>query len=339
MVDIDKALINRLRSAIEKNLPKELLLEEKEKKASNDVVLFYGRSDVYDSKFKTLLGLFSKNTGLPEPKLRHEFITFARWVVDSHRLTLSAASWNLYKSCIKAILVDDEIKRIVSVKSANGKKDIVKRSSAKRVKSMPDDVLMKIMRYFKASESKYADVTMRLLFVIRKLGIRPAEIMTCEIITYKGFRFFKVRSLKKENHHYQDTGISSEYEYRYVPMLHINTDEIPYIETTLRSFNQIASKEIFDSLYESIRQCFHRACKNLNLNDIHSGFSLYSARQQFSADLKATPLSTKLRSLIMSHNEEGTLRHHYAKTSLGKAMFKPDASFEAIIMECFDKQV
>jgi hypothetical protein len=340
MSQIDKSLINNLRKAITENLAGEITQQFKEAgNTSAAVKLTLGRSDIYDTKFTSLINQYQKHTNHPKPTSLADFLSFSHWLVDVHRAKVSYRSWVLYRSAVLSIIADKDVQAIVKVPPLNKRSDVEKSTNSKRLKKLPDNVYADIVGYLRRSNSKYSDVTERLLFIVRKLGIRPAEILECEVVTHKGFRFLKIRSLKKENRIFQDEEVTNKYPYRYSPMIHLNDDEVAYINATIRSFSALASKEIFDSLYEGIRFCFLRAVKNLNLSTRETSYSLYSARQQFSADLKATPIQKRLASMIMSHNEEDTIRHHYARKVNGRPLFSADAKYEALIMECFEGQI
>lgn len=339
MSTIDKALADKLLIAINNNLADKIsdefaLIE----KSPERVKLQFGRSLVYDNKFNSLVNQFKKETGKSLGETKKELSVFIGWVVDNRRPALSYNSWILYRSALSAIIHDSELKKLLNVPPINKRSDMPKNSTAKRAKRLPDTAYAAIVSYLRGSASKYSDITERLLFVCRKLGVRPAEIMESSIINFNGHSFLKVRSLKKENRVFKNDLVVNKYPYRYVPMIHLNDDEKVYLESTLRSFSTIETKEIFDGVYEAIRFCFLRAVKNLNLSTAQSSYSMYSARQQFSADLKATQISKPLKSMIMSHNDEATIRHHYARTSDGKPLFNADAKYEAVILQCFDSQ-
>ena len=338
MREIDKDLITKLRSALTNGVAESLAASIDVSSESSALRPIVGRSQVYDSKFKTLMNQYMK-IGKTRPETIEDYTMFARWLVDVHRLTLNSSSWNLYRSTINAVLPFPEIRVIVNVRAHNKKADVPKRSSAKRLKRMPDGVYTRIVGYLQQSPSKYADVTQRLLFVVRKCGIRPAEIMHSEVISFEQLKFLKVRSLKHEGHIVSSSIVHARFQYRYIPLIHLSPDEIHYLTITLTHFSQVSTKEIFDDLYNAIRLVFQRVCKNLNLSTLDQSYGLYSARQQFSADLKATTIHPELRSMIMAHNETETIRHHYARTSDGKAMWQPDARFEKLLRDLYANQI
>ena len=335
----DKFLIDKLTSAIENNLPKTFLEQEQKAKARGEVEIMLGRSRVYDGKFNALVKAYEKEKRKKLEFTKLELNEFGKWLVAEKMPSVSAKTWTLYKSALKAVVPDKAFIDIISVSSVNRKADIVKRSSSKRVKSMPDQIFAQIRARIDKTNSKYADVTNRLFFVVRKFGIRPSEIMDSQIVEYKGFKFLKVKSLKKDNHIYMNEEVSNRYPYRYIPTLHLSDDELDYVKTTIASFSAISTQEIFDALYEGIRKLFLFVCDKLHLNSEESSYSIYSARQQFSADLKATQLNNLTRIKIMSHNEENTLKNFYGRKSLGKPLFAPNENYEKLLNECFDKQI
>lgn len=339
MSSVDKVLIDKLEAALSNNLAKSFVEAKALGVKASEVELSLGRSKVYDQKFRSLVNTFERKKGKTFKSEKKSLVDFGTWLAEEHRLTLSPNSWSLYKAALKAIVLDQDFVDLIDVPPANQKRDVTKKSSAKRVKYLPDETLAKIIAKINITESKYSDVCCRLLFIVRKFGIRPAEIMNCEIIQYKGFYFFKVKSLKMENHFYQNSIVTTEYPYRYVPTLHLSDGEVEYVKQTITSFSQIQSKDIFDNLYEKIRQLFFDTCLKLNLNADDKSFSIYSARQQFSCDLKASPLKSKTKSMIMSHQNEETLRHHYGKKVNGKALLKPNQNYENILLECFSLQI
>lgn len=335
----DKLIIDKLTRAIQNKLPK-LFVEEVNAQDKLDLIkIQLGRSAVYDQKFKSLANLFERQFKKPLTHDRPSMLDFAKWLTNTHIQTLSPKTWTLYKSSLKAIVHDKEFHELISISAVNKKADVVKRSSSKRVKELSEELFSKIVARIAKSDSKYADVTNRLLFVVRRFGIRPAEILNSSLITYGGFRFLKVRSLKKENHFVHNQAVDNPYPYRYIPAVHLSDEDLRYVEATLHSFAQVGSKEAFATLYESMRFVFMRACEKLRINTDDESYSIYSARQQFSSDLKATLLDNHTRVLIMSHNKEETLRHYYGKKLNGKPLFEPNAKLESTLLECFERQV
>lgn len=335
----DKFLVDKLTTALTNNLAKSFSDEKSTPKNKGEIDIILGRSSVYDTKFKSLVAEYEKKNSKVFSHTKASLMEFAAWLVSEKMPTLSAKTWTLYKSALRAIVQDKEFVDYVSVNSVNRKADIVKRTSSKRVKSMPDVIFAQIQARLNQSNSKYADVTNRLFFVVRKFGIRPAEILDSSIVEYKGYKFLKVKSLKKENHFFLNEEVNNKYPFRYVPAIHLGDDELSYVESTIASFSTISSSEIFDNLYYGIRKTFLAVCEKLKINSDESSYSIYSARQQFSADLKATQLENSTRIMIMSHNEENTLKNFYGKKSLGKALFAPNAKYERTLIECFEKQI
>lgn len=334
MAAIDKGLSARLEQAIRSNVGG-LVAETFEQREKSNFRINFKVGKVYRQKFDSLCRMYRHVSNQSTLTSLQDYMAMCQWLVDVHRATLSPKSWYMYRMAIKKVLVNAEIEALISVDPLNRKMDVNPSNSARRVKQFTESQMATVLGHLRKSKSKYADVTVRLLTSVRKLGIRPAEILHTDYIEYKGFAFFKVKTLKSANHGVDQ---ANRYVYRYIPTLHMSDEDIRNVRTTCETFKQLGSSDVFEKLYESIRSTFLATLKSTGLFRLGVSFSIYSARSQFSSDLKCTPLSNEMRSMIMGHNEEHTLRHHYGAKAHGKSLFEANASYERLLFELYAKQ-
>ena len=298
----------------------------------------YGNSKSYDRQFSSLIRQYKRSGLEPDGSLKG-WLEFCDWLIKTKCPVVSPASWMAYRSAVASLLPQQEIVNRISVAPINKKSDVEKKNSAKRVKSLKISDYSKIRKHLSNSRSKYAPILNALLFVIRNTGIRPSEILGSDVIKYDKYQLMKVKTAKRDNHSFAGEIISNPYPFRYIPLVHLSDEEIQQIRTTVSAFSGVDSIESFEPLYESMRVLFYNTIGAIGLRDTDKSYSLYSARQQFSADLKATTMSTQLRTMIIGHKEDKTMRHHYARKSDGVQLFLPNPELEKQLLNAFEQQV
>lgn len=336
----DKAISLKLKQAITSGLAKDFAQQHAAVATDGrePLELKFGRSDVYDKQVRSLIAQYERKNQSKFENTLTAALNFVNWVVKVKRAEVVSTTWNAYRSAIMAIMPHQVIRQAIWVPSINGKRDVEKQKSSLRVKRLTDEQYTEINSYLTSSTSKYAKPAQDLLFVMRKTGVRPVEVLDASLMSANGYSFLKVKSVKKENRRYEGELLENKYPYRYIPLIHLDDTELQRLAEVTDHFRSIQSIDVWDKLYEGLRFTFLRTVKNLGLTDAKSSYSFYSARQQFSADLKVTPLAPSLISKIMSHSNEKTIRNHYARKAYGKPLFSPDARYEAIINELFEKQ-
>lgn len=145
-------------------------------------------------------------------------------------------------------------------------------------------------------------------------GLRPCEWQDAKLST--DGTALVVRNAKATNG--RATG-----ESRTVP---VNPHDLPVIRAHIESLRELEVRGIrFAVIQRGASQAIRRACVVLWPGDVKRAYALYSARHQFSANIKAIASAEEVAALL-GHCSTRTARRHYAKRRSAWSQFKQQAS-------------
>ena len=112
-------------------------------------------------------------------------------------------------------------------------------------------------------------------------------------------------------------------ESRTVP---VHPGDLPVIRAHIESLQEFQARGIqFSAIQKGASQAIRRACAVLWPGDVKRAYALYSARHQFSANVKAIASVEEVAALL-GHRSTRTARRHYAKRRSAWSQFKQQAS-------------
>lgn len=260
---------------------------------------------------------WSKTTINPDHLSHNELISFGKYLVDNKRMTVKSKTWMNYRFCVLYCLKNDDFFDIVNVRSTVSNKEITARTSAKRSNVFSTEMLTRFHKKTLNSNSAYKQISFNWIQSTVLTGIRPKEWITATIeYLFNGEAFIKVNTIEKGVH------LANWQPIRYLPIFHLDNHEQDIIRAHLNTIKIYANNDAYDKLYSSCRMLIQKYTTIL-FGDEES-VSLYSCRQQFAANLKASGISTECIMLVMGHSSEETQRHHYASRHHGELISFPE---------------
>lgn len=205
-------------------------------------------------------------------------------------------------------------------KKLNIKKEIIyakknklkPRTSARKRKSLPESIRLTLEERLWSRSCLYSKLASRWLFVGVLLGIRPGEGDSIKIkLISTGVHEFKIRNSKITND--RSTG-----PFRTITLYGLGDAELQKILEFIALVN-IAKKRglTWDRIY---RRCRDRLSKENDALKIkgRKRITLYSARHQFAADLKAGGYGRVEIAASMGHGSDRTAGTHYGRRRVGE---------------------
>ena len=142
-------------------------------------------------------------------------------------------------------------------------------------------------------------------------GLRPAEWKGSELVSHNDKLTIKVKCLKNDD-------VRGVGEYRYINISGFRENEIKVIKKQIAFSDAFLELDQWDSYYEGCRKMLYYANKQV-FKYTNRTIQLYSSRHQFTADLKASDLSSSERSVLLGHNSTETQSKWYGKGEYGSS--------------------
>jgi len=251
------------------------------------------------------------------------------WACKNWSKNISHKSWRVYRSSLlftaeiyqQAGLVDDaSMRRITLMLSKTigaNKKDLELRTSAKKQKHLNLKDLKKIDQELNKSKSMWSAPTRLWLRAGILTGLRPIEWKTAKLIQSEKGAVLLVQNAKNTNNR-------ANGDERNLNLNHLTSDELSIIKGHLNIVKKFNSdKEDWTNYYQG--------CSNLLRTKNKIAFpnrkklpTLYSARHQFSANMKASGARPEELAALMGHATDLTAQSTYGKKVNGTRGVKPD---------------
>jgi len=251
-------------------------------------------------------------------------VHFINYVVDMTR-NKSFANWRLVKaSLIHYLDINGKSGLAKSLSdidaSHTDKKCLIKRTSAKKKKSVSEIEADKISKYLFAlvksgAPGKHDKLTLAMFNATLSVGLRPQEWCTCELIDSRvdGVDaeppILKVKNAKATN------GRSFS-EYRYIGLSKLDKHQMSFIKLTIMLLSE---DDDITARKSSV------ALASRRLSAVYARFfpkakekiSMYSGRHQLIANLKKAGYSKVEIASIVGHGNDLTAGTHYARKAAG----------------------
>lgn len=286
------------------------------------------KNEIHKIEDETFVGLSLYNTVI--------------WAKKYWADSLSNPSWRLYRSAIKYTAEEylktnrvnleffNKINNILDQTSGLKKSEITElKTSAKKQKRINKDDLKEIDNALKISENEYSKLTRLWLRAGIIVGLRPVEWRNAKILRSTTGPEIDLIVLNAKN-----TNNRAHGDYRTINLNHLKPQQIEMINQFVTSSQQIStqagdSEEVWDKLYTGCSNLLRYTCRKLWPK--RKKFpTLYSARHQFSSDLKASGMKPEEIAALMGHASDLTAQMTYGKRRYGNSARKPKVNTEEV---------
>ena len=298
-------------------------------------------SSIYVERVERLLRQYEAETqvSIKDAKDDAPLITFAYWLVNRRIKTCTPNTWKSFRSALNAIIQSDDFRGIIMEGVPPAPKNQPRRTSRQRAKHVPKKKLAKLTQYISQSQSKYSEHALRWIAVTLSVGLRPKEWLNTVVIPKGGLLFLRVINAKRNQNAFTDSqGVLLK---RHVPLWHLDGSTIELIETHIDFVAEnFANLSAFEDYYESLRKYIADSALRCGINNADERiFSLYSCRQQFACDLKASDMPKTLKAYFLGHKDYATMKNHYGDTRNGNPILSLSAPQETSIIALREKDI
>ena len=197
-----------------------------------------------------------------------------------------------------------------------------KRTSAKKYKCLPEGEYIKLTAKINRSKGQYEQLILTWIEATRITGIRPKEWIQSVMITkeHEGRQFKILKVMNAKNSNGRTFG-----KFRHIVLMDLTDHEMfnittmmTYVETIQKEEGTLEKSQVaWDKIYQACRRRLHYLDTKARPNSKKT-ITFYSARQQFSADLKANEIDEYEIAALMGHASIITADTNYGKKHHGK---------------------
>ena len=269
----------------------------------------------YIARALSLVNKAKKELNIPENELIDPR-QFAIWFYDG-RMNISKNSFRVYKSSIMYYFVEylktdaslEAADYLIRVNSNASYKKSTK-TSALKMKKIPEDDLEKLIEYLDSNDSKWDKYIKTWILSTILCGLRPSEWKNAELVTYADKIALKVENAKNTNGR-------ANGNFRILLLHEFIESDLDIVKEQIYNVKSFTQLNEFESFYEDCssrlnyinNKIFPRRKKNI---------TLYSGRHQFSANMKVTKSKAEVAAL-MGHAVDSTATLHYGKKMFGSS--------------------
>lgn len=212
---------------------------------------------------------------------------------------------------------DDYMKKIFDVLDtiqAGDKKTLPPKTSSAKQKHLKDEKLFAIIEDLKTNKSKWSKMTIAWLRAAVLTGLRPIEWTMTEYDERNDCLI--VKNAKNTNNR-------AHGENRTIYLTHLDETLKKNIITHLQIAKYHSNNNLWEDYYQGCSALLQRRCKVL-FPKAKKNISLYSARHQYSANLKASGLKCNEIAALMGHATDETAMETYGKKQYGSKGLQPN---------------
>jgi integrase len=281
-----------------------------------------GVGSVYVDKLASKFKLFLDESDLDSPAYTYKLIEdFAVWLIQKVYTTSSASSWRIYKNAFKKICEFSNLHQHLDNASAYAKPAKRKKQGRKRKRFLDITDMRKLLSIINASNSKYKVVLVDWIKSTELVGLRPNEWEHSSIISPDGH----TQVLKAYNTRKSVISQCELASHRYIPLSHLDEHQVEMIARFMSKFKALIKmssyKDAFELLRSSLKYYVDRAF--VYTEDNNSGISIYSARDQFCLNMRASMDDSELVAYFMGHTDNERQRRSYGKINNGRVTATP----------------
>lgn len=298
-------------------------------------------SKIYVERVERLFKQYQQETDVD--LLQHANVealtTFAYWLAHKRILTCTPNTWRSYRSALIAVITHDKFREILLDAKPPSVTEQPRRTSRKRAKHVSPKQLAKLTAYLSQSKSQYSEEASRWIAVTLCVGLRPKEWMNASIVYKHDLPVLRVINAKRNENTFTDSqGILLK---RCIPLWHLDEVTIDLVSThidfVIDMFETIGQ---FEKYYERLRH--YIATSVMRSGYTVSGgrtFSLYTCRQQFACNLKASPIEKSLKAYFMGHKDYATMKNHYGKVRSGVSIMSLSQTQTNMLLELRESDI
>lgn len=268
-------------------------------------------------------------------------LQLAVWVDEKRKSGIySKSTFRTHKSCVMCYIERlpeaaknkyEAIDFLSGCYNDGSPKTKIKRTSARKLKGFKNDDLATLLAWLTTHSGKWNALCAMWLKSTVLTGLRPSEWANAQLIEYEisdsdlGVltesavlaktaleKTTALRVLNGKNSNGRANG-----DYRTIVLAHLEQAEIEMITKFVASIDHLCAEVmLFDALQNYCRVAINYANKKA-FPRRKNYYSLYSARHQFSANMKASGIGKAELAALMGHAEALTATKHYARAGIG----------------------
>lgn len=248
------------------------------------------------------------------------------WAAKNWSNTLMHSSWIYYRATLNymaelsfingeiTLETKEKINKILKTYHGADKSEIDVRTSRKKKKSFSKNDQEKVFDYLSKNKGKWSNPLTLWIKATISTGLRPIE--------------WKKSVYNEENNslivlNAKNTNNRSHGEYRTINLDHLENNEIAVIVLHLTITKKIINENKWDEYYIGCSNLLKYITSKI-FKDKERRPTLYSARHQYSANLKASNCKKNEIATLMGHKSEDTATAHYGKKIHGTRGKKPN---------------
>jgi integrase len=210
----------------------------------------------------------------------------------------------------------EEIIEILNSSSGGDKKQLEHMTSSNKKKSISEDDLKIIDSALSKSKNKWSDASRLWVRGGIITGLRPIEWPSSEIIENDNGIFMIINNAKNTNGR-------SIGKTRTLNLNHLSKNEVSIVKQNIIISKKFHNENQWTKYYQGCSNVLRYTLKKVFSKNKKS-ISLYSARHQYAANMKASKCSPREVAALMGHASDYTNQAHYGKKRVGKNLVKPE---------------
>lgn len=226
---------------------------------------------------------------------------------------LAPATTRLYRAACSYFFEQNDLPTIAeSIREirVNAPKDLPKRTSAGKRKSLPDHLVRSLVTDLEAHKGTFAHLTALWIQMGALIGLRPTEYSEATLVQIDS------QSIDVQVRNAKATNGRGNGEKRTLMLRGLEPEESLAIVAFFDALDQCRKDGYaWDQIYTNARISLYRACERLNISGRRP--TLYSLRHQFVANMKRAGRSPTETAALMGHACDATFVRHYGKEAVG----------------------
>jgi hypothetical protein len=281
-----------------------------------DLLLEKGIGKTYIEKLSSKYKVFLKSNEIKDPYSYEAIEDFSVWLIMQVYATSSASSWRIYRNAFKKICEFSELHVHVDNASTFVTQVKTKNVGRKRKRYLDVAVMRKLLSAINSSSSKYKQVIIDWIKATEMVGLRPNEWEHSTIFTPDGhIPVLKAYNTKKSVESKRNLA-----EFRFIPLSHLDEYQVDIISNFMSKFKALIKIHGYDKAFDYLR-CTLKYYVDLTCTyseTATSGMSIYSARDQFCLNMRASLDDPELISYFMGHTDVERQKRSYGNITHGK---------------------
>ncbi len=206
--------------------------------------------------------------------------------------------------------------RLLDKIEGGDRKKLEPRTSSHKKKSFSIKEIKQLEEHLENNKYKWGKPTLYWVKASILIGLRPVEWKSVELDLNN--KVIIVRNAKNTNG--RTFG-----DFRHLNISHLNNEELNIIIKHVQFTKEMLNKDNWNRYYEACSNFIKYITRKIWPNRERQP-TLYSARHQFSANMKASGCTKNEIAALMGHGSDETATQHYGKKIFGTRMRKPEVN-------------